>query len=57
MLVFEALVDFDLDQQLIPLPLFIDGFLWDYFGCVQSAGLLVDGLVGFCKTSSAEEFA
>jgi hypothetical protein len=57
MLVFKALVDFDLNQQLVPLPFFIDGFLWDYFGCVQSAGLLVDGLVGLCETTSAEKFA
>lgn len=50
-------MDFDLDQQLVPLPFFIDRFFWDHFGCIQPAGLLVDGLVGLCETTSAEEFA
>jgi hypothetical protein len=50
-------MNFDLDQQLVPLPFLIDRFLGDHFRCIQPTGLLVDGFVGLGETTSAEELA
>lgn len=45
-------MDLDLDQEFVSLSLLVDGFLWDYFGCQETAGLLVNRLVGFCEATS-----
>ena len=51
MLVFQTLVDLDLDEKFVALALLVNGFLWDDFGGQKTAGLLVDCLVGFCEAA------
>jgi hypothetical protein len=51
--VLQALVDLYLDQQLVSLPLVVDGLLGDDLCCVELAVFVGDSLIALGESSSA----